>query len=215
MPCANGALERLLRSLVDHEEEFRELDAAAGDGDLGITVRSAAVAILASLPKSGTAGSTSELLAGIAHICASTSPSTFGSLVSRGLSAAARALGDEERDELSSLLVALEAAIAMVQRRGQAEPGEKTFLDALIPALEAAREATSLTEALPLMRLAAIIGTEEMVSTVPRHGRAAWVGERARGIPDAGSVVVIRALEALEGPGVKAWDPAWRPSSVE
>ncbi len=214
MPSPKAALERLLRSLIDHEDEFRKLDAAAGDGDLGITVRSAAVAILAWLPKSGRTGSTSELLAGIAHICASTSPSTFGSLVALGLSAAAKALGDEERDDLSSLVVALEAAIAMVQRRGQAEPGEKTLLDALIPALEAAREATSLTEALSLMRLAAIVGTEEMVSAVPKHGRAAWVGERGSGIPDAGSVVVVRALEALEGPGVKPWEPAWRPSGV-
>ena len=135
----------MLRSLIDHEEEFRELDAAAGDGDLGITVRSAAVAILEWLPQAGTAGSASELLAGIAQVCASTSPSTFGSLVSRGLAAAAKALGDEQRDDLSSLVVALEAAIAMVQRRGQAEPGEKTFLDALIPALQAARTATSLS----------------------------------------------------------------------
>ena len=46
----NTALERMLRSLIEHEEEFRELDAAAGDGDLGITVRSAAAAILEWLP---------------------------------------------------------------------------------------------------------------------------------------------------------------------
>jgi len=202
----NVALERLLRSLIDHEEEFRELDAAAGDGDLGITVRSAAAAILKWLPQRGTAVSTSELLAGIAQICASTSPSTFGSLVSRGLAAAAEAIGGEQRDDLSSTVVGLEAGIAMVQRRGQAEPGEKTFLDALLPALAVARGSASVTEALPLMRAAAIAGTEQMVHVVPKHGRAAWVGERASGIPDAGSVVGIRALEALEGTDAQPWD---------
>ena len=61
------------------------------------------------------------------------------------------------------------------------------------------------------MRLAAIAGTEETMSALPKHGRAAWVGERAIGIPDAGSVVAIRALEALEEPGVKPWDSAWGP----
>jgi len=202
----NSALERMLSSLIEHEEEFRELDAAAGDGDLGITVRSAAAAIIEWLPQSRTSGSAKELLAGIAQVCASTSPSTFGSLVSHGLAAAAKALGDERRDEISSLVVALEAGIATVQRRGRAEPGEKTFLDALIPALEAARTATSIAEALPLMRVAAIANTEQMASAVPKHGRAAWVGERASGIPDAGSVVVIRALEALEGPTTQPWD---------
>ena len=48
--CANTALERMLRSLIDHEEEFRELDASAGDGDLGITVRSTATALSEWLP---------------------------------------------------------------------------------------------------------------------------------------------------------------------
>jgi dihydroxyacetone kinase-like protein len=196
----------MLRSLIEHEEEFRELDAAAGDGDLGITVRSAAAAILEWLPKSRTTGSAGELLAGIAQVCATTSPSTFGSLVSHGLAAAAKALGDEQRDDISSLVVALEAGIAMVQRRGRVEPGDKTFLDALIPALQVARTATSVADALPLMRVAAIANTEQMASAVPKHGRAAWVGERARGIPDAGSVVVIRALESLEGSDGQPWD---------
>jgi dihydroxyacetone kinase-like protein len=204
-PYASSALVRLLTSLIDHEGEFRELDAAAGDGDLGITVRSTATAVLEWLPNIG-AGSTAELLVGIAQVCASTSPSTFTSLVSRGLSAAAKALGEPQRDDLSSLVVALEAGIAMIQRRGGAKPGDKTFLDALMPALEAARSATSVTEALPLMRVAAIAGTEQTAPATPQHGRAAWVGERARGVPDAGSVVVIRALEALEGTGGQPWN---------
>jgi len=196
-PYTNTALERMLRSLIDHEEEFREFDASAGDGDLGITVRSTATALSEWLPQSS-AGSTSELLAGIAQVCASTSPSTFASLVSK-------ALEGQQREDLSSLVVALEAGIAMIQRRGGAKPGDKTFLDALVPALEAARTATSLTQALSLMRIAAIAGTEQMVPAIPQHGRAAWVGERARGVPDAGSVVVIRALEALDGTSGQPW----------
>jgi dihydroxyacetone kinase-like protein len=201
-----ATLERLCRSLIDHEDEFRNLDAAAGDGDLGITVRSAAAAILEWLAETGPAACCSELLAGIAQVCADTSPSTFGSLVSRGLNGAARAIGEGQVEGVSSLIVGLDAGIAMVKRRGRAELGDKTFLDALIPALEAARGAASVAEALPLMREAAIAGTEQLVSAVPKHGRAAWVGERARGVPDAGSVVVIRALEALEEAGLQPWD---------
>jgi dihydroxyacetone kinase-like protein len=202
----NAPLERLCRSLIDHEDEFRNLDAAAGDRDLGITVRSAAAAILEWLPETGSAASSSELLAGVAQVCANTSPSTFGSLVSRGLNAAAKAIGEGQTDGVSSLIVGLEAGIAMVQRRGRAEPGDKTFLDALIPALEAARGAASVTEALLLMRAAAIAGTEQMVPAVPKHGRAAWVGARASGVPDAGSVVVIRALEAMGEEDLQPWD---------
>lgn len=173
----DATFDRMLRSLIDHEEEFRELDAAAGDGDLGITVRSAAAAIHDWLSQKGTAETTSQLLAGVAEVCASTSPSTFGSLISHGLAAAAKALGNEQRDNLTSMVVALEAGIHKVQQLGRAEPGEKTFLDALIPALEAARGATSVTEALPLMCTAAIANTEQMAAVVPKHGRG--VGGRA------------------------------------
>jgi hypothetical protein len=208
------SLRSALEALIAHEDEFRILDAASGDGDLGITVRSTCVAALEWLGAQPDAAAGRVEIAGLAEVCASTNPSTFASLVSRGLAAASKALGDHKDVEFASATAALEAGIAMVQKRGGAAAGEKTFLDALIPALEAMRRATSLADALPEMRCAAIRGTEQLVGDLPQHGRAAWVGERARGIPDAGSVVVIRFLEALEGPDVVPWDVVW-PEDVE
>jgi dihydroxyacetone kinase-like protein len=202
---AGSSLQGALESLVAHEDEFRALDAAAGDGDLGITVRATSAAALEWLGAQPGAIPARAVLSGLAEVCATTNPSTFASLVSRGLAAAAKALDGRDEASLDTVIAALDAGIAMVAKRGGASRGEKTFLDALIPALESMQDAGSLGEAIPAMRLAAIRGTEERTGDLGQHGRAAWVGERARGIPDAGSVVVIRFLEALEGPGVVAW----------
>jgi hypothetical protein len=204
-------LRRALEALIAGEEEFRRLDAAAGDGDLGITVRGSALAALEWL-QAHPASPAGSVLAGLAGVCASTNPSTFASLVSRGLAAAARSLegsdggsGGGDDDGVAAAAGALEAGIAMVRRRGGAVAGEKTFLDALEPALGAMRGAASVREALAGMRLAAAHGTEQTMGDLGQHGRAAWVGERARGVPDAGCVVVIRFLEALEGAAAVPW----------
>jgi hypothetical protein len=212
-------LRRGLEALAAHEEEFRRLDAAAGDGDLGITVRSSCEAALGWLSAHPDAAP-SSLLAGLAEVCANTNPATFSSLVSRGLAAAARSLeagdggaggdsGDRDGGDsdggMAAAVAAMEAGIAMVQRRGGAAPGEKTFLDALVPALAALREAPCAEAAPPLMLRAAVRGTQQTTGELAQHGRAAWVGERARGVPDAGCVVVIRFLEALAGPGTVPW----------
>jgi hypothetical protein len=55
------------------------------------------------------------------------------------------------------------------------------------------------------MLRAAVRGTQQTMGELAQHGRAAWVGERARGVPDAGCVVVIRFLEALAGRGTVPW----------
>ena len=199
-PRPDSALRRGLEALAAHEEEFRRLDAAAGDGDLGITVRSSCEAALGWLSAHPDAAP-SSLLAGLAEVCANTNPATFSSLVSRGLAAAARSLenggagdggdgdgvdsdgGDSDGGDgargMAAAVAAMEAGIAMIQRRGGAAP--------------------------PLMLRAAVRGTQQTTGELAQHGRAAWVGERARGVPDAGCVVVIRFLEALAGPGTVPW----------
>lgn len=204
-PQPDSALCRGLEALAAHEEEFRRLDAAAGDGDLGITVRSSCEAALEWL-RAHPGAEASVMLAGLAEVCANTNPATFSSLVSRGLAAAAKSIANSGGDGgMAPAVTALEAGIAMVQRRGGAAAGDKTFLDALVPALAAMRDAASFAEALPVMLRAAVQGTRQTTGELAQHGRAAWVGERARGVPDAGCVVVIRFLEALAGPDTVPW----------
>jgi dihydroxyacetone kinase len=202
-----GRLRRALHGLAEGEEEFRRLDAAAGDGDLGVTVRSGAEVLGRWIDEHAAPAPPGTVLSSLAEALGAANPSTFGSLIARGMSAAARSLGDDAEPGAAAVAAAFEAGIAMVQRRGGAAPGEKTVLDALIPALEALRAAGTGDggELLRSMRDAAAAGTGQHAGEVAQHGRAAWVGERSRGVPDAGCVVVVRFLEQLAEPGLTPW----------
>lgn len=192
-----------LQDLAAHEDELRDVDAAAGDGDLGITVRSTCDASVAWLQAHPDVSDWPTALAGLSEVVASTNPSTFASLISRGLRAAGKALTADPSAARPDV-VCFDAFVAMVQKRGGAKVGDKTFLDALIPAVEQLRTATSFAAAVPAMHAAAVSGLESTRDVLPQHGRAAWLGERARGLPDAGSVVVVRLLEAFDA-DVAAW----------
>ncbi|MGH2676605.1 MAG: DAK2 domain-containing protein, partial [Actinomycetota bacterium] len=86
---------------------------------------------------------------------------------------------------------ALEAAITGVQARGKAEPGDKTMVDALLPARDALRAAlaggTPLDEALRRSAGAAEEGMKATIPLVARKGRASYLGERSAGHQDPGA----------------------------
>ena len=91
-------------------------------------------------------------------------------------------------------------AIPAIAKRGKAELGDKTMLDALVPSV-AALEAGSSDEALEAMIAAARKGIDDTTGLVSRKGRAAWLGERTIGHPDPGATAYLRFLEALQ----QAW----------
>ena len=93
--------------------------------------------------------------------------------------------------DLAGWTEALEAGVKGVQARGRAEPGDKTMVDALLPALEALKEAAAdgAGEA-DALRRAAGAAEEGMQATTPlvaRKGRASYLGERSAGHQDPGA----------------------------
>ena len=108
------------------------------------------------------------------------------------------ATGKTELD-LAGWTAALEAGIAGVQKRGRAEPGDKTMLDALLPALEALKGASSLEEGLQASEDAARQGMEATTPLEARKGRASYLGPRSVGHQDPGatsSYLLLRAARA-------------------
>jgi dihydroxyacetone kinase-like protein len=95
----------------------------------------------------------------------------------------------------------LAAGIAAIEDLGEARPGDKTLLDALLPAQAAYREAVargeSFATALEKMAAAAEAGAEATKDMVARVGRASRLGERSRGFLDAGSVSCAIQLRAM------------------
>jgi dihydroxyacetone kinase-like protein len=196
----NGATfrELLIEALPRLElsrDELRDLDAAIGDGDLGITVGDGAVAALAAvmaLPDDRPIGA---ILFAIAPAVARANPSTFAGLVATGLLAAYRSLGDRDDVDFEAGLAAARAGADAIATRGKSALGDKTLLDALVPSLEAAsaRRETPLEAAVE----AAAHGVEATRALTSQRGRAAWLGDRTQGHPDPGATAYLRLLEAL------------------
>jgi dihydroxyacetone kinase-like protein len=104
---------------------------------------------------------------------------------------------------------ALDAGVKGVQARGKAEPGDKTMVDALLPAAEAVRQAAEQgADASEGLRRSAAAAEEGMKATVPlvaRKGRASYLGERSAGHQDPGAtssyLLLKSAAEALGANG--------------
>jgi dihydroxyacetone kinase-like protein len=190
-------IQGAMKELQTSSDELRRLDAAIGDGDLGITVSAGARAIADELE--GTQFNTvADLLRAAAKRFATANPSTMAALVSTGLLSASRAVGDVTvLDRQATVQLAESAAIA-IQNRGGAQRGDKTMLDALLPAIDALRTAPDdASGALDAMIAAAAEGVEATREMQSQRGRAAWVGERSIGQPDGGATAVVRLLQAL------------------
>jgi phosphoenolpyruvate---glycerone phosphotransferase subunit DhaL len=190
-------LDRALELVAKCEDELRDLDGAIGDGDLGITVSRGAQAARQSIAALPPQSIPSEIIRAIATAVASANPSSFAALVATGLLAASRSVAGRDSLSLSDVVTMAQQAIPAIGKRGKAEVGDKTVLDALVPSV-AALEASPSDAGLAAMIVAARKGIEDTTEKVSRKGRAAWLGERTIGHPDPGATAYLRLLEALQ-----------------
>lgn len=194
MDALIAALNKLADGLEKHADEFTQLDSEAGDGDLGLTAGKIAVGIRQALAEPG--DSVKQLVLNIGKEVSKAAPSTFGTLYASGFLAAGIVLSDEQ-DALTQLHTGLQAAADKIAQRGKSEEGQRTLLDALGPAARAAAAASDLSSALRDAAAAAAQGVEATKGMMPQHGRAGWIGERAKGLADAGATVIWRSLESV------------------
>ena len=172
-----------------HKDELTRLDQAIGDGDHGINMDRGMTAVVAALdvaePDEVPALARSVAMTLISKVGGASGP-LYGTLFLQFGSAAGS-------NPLTPLGWAgcLEAGLAGVRARGKAEPGDKTMVDALIPATEALRGAldggASFAEALTRAADAAEEGARATIPLVARKGRASYLGERSAGHQDPGA----------------------------
>jgi dihydroxyacetone kinase-like protein len=192
-----------ITAAVRAEREYlTQLDAAIGDGDHGINMTRGFDAVSKALAVQDGKLPPGRLLTVAGKTLVSTVGGASGPLYGTALRRAGRALGDAPQLGGAELLAALDAAIAGVVELGAAAPGDKTMIDALVPAVEALREGldsgASLDHALSAAAPAAEQGALDTVPLQARKGRASYLGERSIGHQDPGatsSALVIRALE--------------------
>ena len=194
------ALDWVGQGVARYAERLRELDAATGDGDLGVTMTIGWNAVREALPslEHSDAGT---LLAQAGMAFNQAAASTFGVLLATAMMRAGRELRGTTEIGLCEMIRGLEAALQGVRERGKAEVGDKTVLDALAPAIVAVKEAQAagrtLGEAVAAAADAAMRGAESTAGKLPRFGRASWLGKRAAQVQDPGATAVALMLCSL------------------
>jgi dihydroxyacetone kinase len=185
--------------LLDRKDELNRLDAVAGDGDLGLTVTTAANALLELAPSLEVLPEADAIRRCGTEI-ARRAPSTGGTLIAFALMAAAKAVVAPEAPRLERAAAYLDAAAASVAQRGQVTVGDRTMLDALRPATDAMRLAADLgldgPAALREAAAAAHTGAVATASMAAKVGRAGWLADRAAGHEDAGARLIAMAFDA-------------------
>ncbi|MFF4833873.1 dihydroxyacetone kinase subunit DhaL [Streptomyces sp. NPDC001315] len=183
-------------AFVDREaDRLTALDSPIGDADHGSNLQRGFTAVTAALEKEapGTPGAVLTL-AGRQLI--STVGGASGPLYGTLLRRTGKALGDAAEVDAEQLAAALRAGVDAVMTLGGAAPGDKTMIDALVPAVDA------LGEGFAAARTAAEQGAEATIPLQARKGRASYLGERSIGHQDPGatsSALLIAALSEANG----------------
>lgn len=192
----------------EHAEELTALDRPIGDGDHGTNLDRGFAAIVATLDESpiqttgSDVGDAAETLRTAGRRLISTVGGASGPLYGTAFLRASAALaGQEGIEPAAAFVAALDAAIVGIGALGKATAGEKTMLDALFPALDAARAAVADgADSAVVLRTAADAAAAGAVATIPllaTKGRASYLGERSIGHQDPGatsSALLLRAL---------------------
>lgn len=179
--------------IIANEVRFCELDSVAGDGDFGMSLAKGFKAIKNqwdSLQKDDAGVFLKECSQIITEHCGGASGPIWGSAFrSAGKYAAGRT--EFGAAELGALL---QNAVEGIQKRGGAKLGDKTLLDALIPAAESlirsGESGEDLLSAVKKCAQEAVDGAEKTKSIVATKGRASYLGERSLDHPDAGAAAI-------------------------
>jgi len=185
-----GWVKTFASTVAENREYLTKLDSAIGDADHGINMHRGMQAALAKIeghPK----GDVGALLKAVGMTLVSTVGGAGGPLYGTLFLQMGNATAGKSELSAADWQAALEAGLAGVQMRGKAEPGDKTMVDALVPANDALSAAiadgASFGEALRRSAEAAEEGVKATVPLVARKGRASYLGERSAGHQDPGA----------------------------
>lgn len=192
-------IKRYADLLAENRDYLTQLDAAIGDADHGANMDRGFKAVLNKMPELadkdiGTILKTVGMTL-LATVGGAGGP-LYGTLF---LQAGMKTTGKMELT-LEDWVNALEAGITGVKNRGKAELGDKTMIDALVPAWNALKQAaengSNLGEALDRCARAAEEGMKSTIPLVARKGRASYLGERSAGHQDPGATSSYLMLRA-------------------
>ena len=198
-PILADWLRRAATVFDEQRDYLTQLDSDVGDGDHGANLARGFQAIMAKLP-SWEGGEPAALFKNVAMTLIGTVGGASGPLYGSFFLDASKAAAGKTELGLEEWTAVLEAGVGGVRNRGKAAPGDKTMLDALIPAVDALRNSSEglvLVESLRRSAEAAKAGAKSTGPLVARKGRASYLGDRSAGHLDPGAVSSSLLLAAL------------------
>ncbi|WP_295789295.1 dihydroxyacetone kinase subunit DhaL [uncultured Microbacterium sp.] len=184
-------------AVAAHKDELTRLDSEIGDADHGSNMARGLDAVVAKLDPAP--ASAAEVFKTVGMTLVSTVGGASGPLYGTLFLRMGPALASTQHVDAAGLGAALRAGVDGVVARGKAEVGDKTMIDALVPALDAWDAAAdgSPASAARAAAEAAARGRDATIPLVARKGRASYLGERSAGHLDPGAASATLLLEAL------------------
>jgi dihydroxyacetone kinase-like protein len=198
------ATELFVRTLagvaIQNEKYFADLDGVCGDGDFGISL-AAGFSKVMELWESLDRSTPGALLKSVSMTIASRVGGVSGAIWGTAFLRASISAGTKPELTGDDVVAMLAAATEGMKKRGQSDLGDKTLLDAYVPAVEefarVLRDGQSSAAAIRAASIVARQQTEEIKPWIAKRGRASYTGERSCGTYDAGSVAIAMMAEQL------------------
>ena len=200
LELAEKLIRAAARRVSNHQDELSRLDAVAGDGDHGVNMATALADAINRIEDCDETTPTNVFRA-TGRSFHDTVGGAAGALFGSFFAAIAGQFSKSAHSSTQATLVAgMEKGMTRVIRLGRVKPGQKTMVDALAPAVDAARtaleEQASLAEVLSAAAQAARQGAESTAAMEPRAGRARYAADRSIGTEDPGACTVALIFEA-------------------
>ncbi|WP_371483882.1 dihydroxyacetone kinase subunit DhaL [Kitasatospora sp. NBC_00315] len=196
---AKDWIQAIAAAMDTHKDRLTQLDSAIGDADHGANMNRGFSAALAA-QESFEEDEVGRLLVKIGTTLISSVGGASGPLYGTAFRAAGRALTTAEPDP-AEFLAALRTGLDAVQSLGAAAPGDKTLVDAFLPALDAFEDALrtggDLADACARAARAAEEGARATIPLQARKGRASYLGPRSIGHQDPGATSTALIFGAL------------------
>lgn len=183
-------VDNLIETIINNTEYLSEIDGAIGDGDHGINMNKGFSICKTRLADKEV--NLAEALKTLGLVLMMEIGGSMGPLYGTFFVEMAKVISDKEKIDKDVFSVMLNASLKGLQSLGNAKVGDKTMMDTLVPAVEKfdqeIAEGKSFVEALQAMKTAAEKGKDSTKDLVAKVGRASRLGERSRGVLDAGAV---------------------------
>lgn len=193
-----NAMQSISIEMTNNRDYLVQLDAQNGDGDLGISMDAGFKAV-SNFVKATDETDLGRVFLGASKVLNENAPSSLGTILSFLMMGMAKSLKGKEEVSVDELTEALQAGLKLMMEKAGSEPGQKTIIDSISPAVESLQTTTDEDPhtRFALAAKAAADGSENTKQMLAVHGRAAYYGDKSIGVLDGGSVVGKLIFEGI------------------